>query len=327
MPAKKKKSNGESLNNHMKIVFFGTPEFSATILNGLVKHNLKPLLVITSPDKPVGRNQILTSPAVKVAAEKHSLTVLQPQDLTLPDLQRVLQNTEPDLIVVSAYGPPFLGPELLKLPRFGCLNLHPSLLPKYRGASPIPWAILNGEKETGVTIIRLSEKIDQGDILAQAKTEIEAQDTTLSLTKKLADLGAELLVKTVNLLPSGQVLAQSQGISPTPYCFQLKKEQGLIDWLKPALQIERQVRAFDPWPGAFTRWEKKNLKILKARVSNEMKPNEKPGFVFLSKDRSLTVQTTQGSLAVEMLQLEGKKPLSSGDFLRGQQEIIGQTLC
>ncbi|OHA61925.1 MAG: methionyl-tRNA formyltransferase [Candidatus Wildermuthbacteria bacterium GWA2_46_15] len=308
----------------MNIIFFGTPEFAATILEELIKSNLKPILVVTSPDKPVGRKQVITPPPVKVLAEKYHIPVVQPEDIRNWELE--IRNLRPELIIVAAYGPPFLTKEILEIPKYGCLNVHPSLLPKYRGASPIPHAILNGEKETGVTVIRMSEKVDRGDILAQEKTEVSSDETTPTLTAKLASLGAKLLVKTIPLLLQGRVAPQPQSDSPTPYCHQLKKEQGRINWQKSADDLERQIRAFDPWPGTHTLFEGKILKILQVRVTTEMKPQSPPGFVFLTPDRKVAVQTGQGSLVIEMVQLEGKKALLAPEFLRGHKEIIGQIL-
>lgn len=312
--------------NFMKIVFFGSSEFSATILEGLIKGNLKPVLAMAPPDKPVGREQIISSVPAKVLAEKYGIPVLQPEDLEDPVFKQVLSNAQPDLIVVAAFGPPFLPKWLLGFPKYGCINLHPSLLPKYRGASPIPYAILNNETETGATIIRLSEKIDQGDILAQEKINIAADETTLTLTQKLADLGGQLLVKTIPLLIKGMVSAQAQGNSPTPYCRRLKKEDGRIDWRKSADFIERQIRAFDPWPGSFTKFFGKVLKILKAHVIKEYTEPSKSGFVFLSQAKDLAVRAGKDALAIEKLQLEGGKPLLAAEFIRGHKHIIGQSL-
>ncbi len=307
----------------MKIIFFGTPKFSAIILEKLIKNNLKPVLVVTSLDKPVGRSQELTASLVKVAAQNYNIPVLQPESLDAPEFRRVILNSQLDFIVLAAFGPPFFNKEILEIPKYGCLNVHPSLLPKYRGASPIPYAILNGEKETGVTIIRMSEKIDQGDILAQEKLEISPTDTTLTLTAKLADLGGSLLVKTISALVGSGISPCSQGESPTSYCCQLKKEDGRINWNNQAEYIERQIRAFYPWPGTHTLFGKKILKILKAYVIKENTEPLKPGFIFLSRNKELTVQTGKDSLAIEQLQLEGGKPLSSEDFIRGHREIIG----
>ena len=307
----------------MKIVFFGSPEFSAIILEKLAKNNFKPVLAITSLDKPVGRDQVLTSSVTKILAEKYGIPVLQPKDLEDPVFKQVLGNIQPDLIVVAAYGPPYLPDWLLAFPKYGCLNLHPSLLPKYRGASPIPYAILNNEKETGVTIMRMSEKIDGGDILAQEKLEILPTDTTLILTRKLADLGGSLLIKTIAALVESGVSPYSQGESPTSYCCQLKKGDGRINWNSPADYIERQIRAFDPWPGTYTLFGKKNLKILKVHVIKENTEPLKPGFVFLSQNKELSAQAGKDSLAIEQLQLEGGKPMTTEEFVRGHREIIG----
>jgi methionyl-tRNA formyltransferase len=322
----------------MNIIFFGAPEFSAVILEGLIKGNLKPVLAVAPPDKPVGREQTISSVPAKVLAEKYGIPVLQPENLENPVFKQVLSNAQPDLVVVAAFGPPFLPNWLLSFPKYGCLNLHPSLLPKYRGASPIPYAILNNETETGATIIRLSEKIDQGDILAQEKINIVADETTLTLTQKLADLGSQLLVKTIPLLAKGMVSAQAQGNSPTSYCRRLKKEDGRIDWHKSADFIERQIRAFDPWPGSFTKFSGKVLKVLKAhaitdrisdispRAIKEYTEPSKSGFVFLSQAKDLAVRAGKDALAIEKLQLEGKKPMSAQDFLRGHKEIVNAKL-
>ncbi len=310
----------------MKIVYFGTPQFSAIILETLIKHDLKPVLVVTTIDKPIGRSQIATPSPVKLMAEKHDILVIQPQDLESSDFQRVLTNIQPDLIVLVAYGPPFLSKEVLAMPKYGCLNLHPSLLPKYRGAAPIPAAILAGEVETGATIMRMSEKIDRGDILAQEKISIAPDETTKTLTEKLAILGGRLLAITIPLIIKGEISPQAQGESPTPYSFQLKKNDGKIDWQESAELIERQIRAFDPWPGTFTKLDGKILKILKTCVIKENIEPSKPGFVFLSKNKELAVQTSKDSLAIQQLQLAGGKPLSAEEFLHGHREIINSIL-
>ncbi len=310
----------------VEIIFFGSPEFAAIILERLVKNNLKPVLVVTAPDKPVGRKQELTAPATKVMAEKHGIPVLQPDSLENREFLKILSNCHPDIIVLAAFGPPFLTKEILSLPKFGCLNVHPSLLPKYRGASPIPQAILNGEKQTGVTIFRMSEKIDQGDILSQETVAILSTDTTQTLTLKLADLGGYVLAKTIPALTAGKVSPLPQDKSPTPYTFQLKKEHGKINWQNQADFIEKQIRAFTPWPGTYTGFQGKNLKIIKAHVINENRQPLNPGFVFLDKAENLVVQTGKDCLAIEELQLEGGEPMEAREFLRGHRNIIGNIL-
>ena len=316
----------------MKIIFFGTPEFSAVILEALIDNNYLPVLAVTASDKPVGRKKIITSPPVKVLAQQHKIKVLQPKNLE--DIKQDIDDISPDLIIVAAYGPPFLTKDILE---YSCLNVHPSLLPKYRGASPIAVSILNGETETGVTIIRMAERIDRGDVVSQEKTEISSGDTTLSLTKKLTELGSGLLIKTIPSWLEGKITPKPQGNSPTLYCPQLKKEDGKINWGNQAEYIERQIRAFYPWPGTFTFFKGKALKILKTYVLMDKVLNissydiqeeiqTKPGFVFLTKDKKLAVQTGKGLLAIEILQLEGKKPMLSQDFLKGHQDIINTIL-
>jgi methionyl-tRNA formyltransferase len=314
----------------MRIIFFGTPEFSAIILEELIKNNFKPVLVVTAPDKPVGRNQVLTPPAVKLTAEHYGIPCLQPESLDLPDFKLVLTNSQPDLIALAAYGPPFLTSQILSLPSFGCLNVHPSLLPAYRGASPIPHAILANEKETGVTVIRLSAKIDRGDILAQERMPIALADTTQTLGAKLARLGGQLLVKTIPALVRGKIKPQPQPEkSPTPYCYQLKKEDGQIDWNKPADYIERQIRAFTPWPGAYSKLKTQNSKLIKILEAGVLTggSDKRVGEIFLTRDGQLTIKTGQNCLVVKRLQLESGKPMAAEEFLRGHREIISQRLC
>ncbi len=306
----------------MKIVFFGTPKFSTIILEALIVSGYAPVLVVTAGNKPVGRNKVITPPPVKVLALEHQIRILQPQDLESiePDLKAL----NPDLVIVAAYGPPFLTQNILQ---YNCLNVHPSLLPKYRGASPIPGAILSGEGQTGVTIIKMTDKIDHGDIVAQEKLAIESQDTAISLTEKLAQLAAQLLVKTIPLWIKEEIVSRSQGQSPTPYCPQLKKQDGRINWQNNSEYIERQIRAYHPWPGTFTLFKGQILKILKGYVTEKEETKLNPGFVFLTKaEKKLAVQTKKGVLVIEMLQLEGGKPLSAEDFFRGHREIIGAIL-
>lgn len=313
--------------NFMKTVFFGTPEFSAIILEKLIKNNLKPVLAVTPPDKPVGRGQVLTSPPAKILAKRYNIPVLQPKDLEDSAFKQVLGNIQPDLIVLAAYGPPFLPNWILTFPKYGCLNLHPSLLPKYRGASPIPAAILGGESQTGVTIIRMTEKIDRGGIIAQETLVILPQDTTPSLTAKLAELGARLLIKSIPKWISGEITPRGQGQSPTPYCPQLKKQDGRINWQNSSQYIERQVRAYNPWPGTFTFFKGQILKIIKGYATEKEETKSRLGLVFLTKaEKKLAVQTENGALVIETLQLEGKKPMPGTDFLKGHQDIIGITL-
>ena len=272
----------------VKIIFMGTPEFGAIILEKLCRANLKPVLVITAPDKPVGRKQVLTPPPVKIMAERYKIPVIQPKHI----LDSRFQILGSDLIVVAAYGH-ILPKDILDIPKYGCLNVHPSLLPKYRGPSPIQYAILNGDKKTGVTIVLMDEKIDHGDIVANSKFEIRnSKITYLELHNKLAEFGANLLVKTIPKWLKGEIKPRPQNHSKATYTKILKKQDGKIDWQKPAEETERQIRALNPWPGTYTIYNEKTLKILKAELS-------------------------KGNLIIKEVQLEGKKPMNFEDFLRG----------
>ena len=276
----------------LKIVFMGTPKFGAIVLEGLIKANLKPVLVITAPDKPVGRKQILTPPLVKVMAENYKIPVFQPKKINDGGLE--VKNYKPDLIVVAAYGQ-IISQAILDIPRHGSLNLHPSLLPKYRGASPIQYAVLNGEKETGVTVILMDTQMDHGPIVSQKEIVIGKNETAEQLSGRLAALGTELLIDTIPNWLGGEIKPRCQDEKRATYTKILKKEDGKIDWKKSAESIECQIRAFNPWPGTYTIYNGKILKILKAEVS-------------------------KSHLVFKEVQLEGKKPMSFKDFLQGHPD-------
>ena len=242
----------------MKTIFIGVPEFGAIVLEKLIKSGHKPFLVITAPDKPVGRKQTLTPPPVKVLAENYHISVVQPEKIG--NCKSEIKNLKPDLIIVAAYGQLILK-EILDIPTYGCLNVHPSLLPKYRGASPIQSAILNGDEKTGVTIMRLSEKLDSGPILANNEWQITNRITYKELHDKLAELGAELLIKTIQKLLAGKINPQPQDDSKTTYTKILTKEDGKIDWQKSAVEIERQIRALNPEPDSYCQWQMANNKL------------------------------------------------------------------
>jgi len=277
---------------NLKIIFIGTSQFAAIILDKLCQVNLKPVLVITAPDKPVGRKQIITPPPAKLTAEKYGIPISQPK--VISNFQFPI--SKPDLIVVAAYGQ-IIPKEILKIPRYGCLNVHPSLLPKYRGPSPIQAAILNGDKETGVTIIKMTEKVDAGPIIANIKYQISNIKINYeTLHNKLAELGTDLLIKTIPLWIKGKIKEKLQDESKASYTKILTKEDGLINWRDPIEKIERQIRAFNPWPGAYTIYRGKMLKILEADIVNNQ-------------------------LILKKVQLEGKKPMRFEDFLRGHQDF------
>lgn len=270
----------------MKIIFMGTPEFSATILTALLNSDYEIAAVITNPDAPVGRKQILTPSPVKVVAEKNKIPIIQPEKM---------RDFNVDLAIVAAYGK-IIPKHILDIPRYGTINVHPSLLPKYRGASPIQNAILNGDKKTSVTIMKLDKEMDHGPILAQEEFPIADSDTYESLSQKLAMMGAELLTKTIPDYVSGKIKPVEQKHAEATYTKIIKKEDGKIDWSKSAAEIERMIRAFYPWPTAWTTWNSKVLKILEAEVRNE-------------------------KLAIKKLQLEGGKILSIKEFLNGHKDF------
>ncbi|MGC9048813.1 MAG: methionyl-tRNA formyltransferase [Patescibacteria group bacterium] len=323
----------------LNIIFFGTPEFAAIILDSLIKNNSKPVTVITAPDKPVGRHayqqagkQILTPPPVKVLSQKHNIPILQPENLKENlNLKSEILNLKPDLFIVAAYGL-ILPQELLAIPKYGSLNIHPSLLPKYRGPSPIQATILNGDTETGVTIILMDEKMDHGPILAKCKKQITNKITTEELTKELADLGAKLLIETLPKWINGEIKPIPQDHSKATFTKIIKKEDGQINWSNSAQEIERMVRAYWPWPSAYTRIQttkpkiqNKILKIIKADVL-KIEHQKQPGMVFLTENKKLLVACRENALILEEVQLEGKRQMTVQEFLNGYPEIVGSYL-
>lgn len=292
----------------LKIIFMGTPGFGAIILEGLIKNNYKPALVITAPDKPVGRKQILTPPLVKIIAQKYEIPVEQPKKVLNYKLQAT--RMKPDLIIIAAYGE-IIPKEILEIPKHGCLNVHPSLLPKYRGPSPIQTIILNGDKETGTTIILIDEKMDHGPIITNRQLPIsDPKITTDELSKELAALSIDLLVEIIPKWINGEIKARPQDKSKATYTKIIKKEDGKINWKKSAIEIERQIRAFYPWPGTFTFWKGKRIKILKAEASKTAPEN------------NLAIKCGKDYLIIKKLQPEGKKPIEINDFLRGHPDFI-----
>ncbi len=285
----------------MKYIFFGTPEFAAIVLEKLITAGYIPEAVVCNPDEPVGRKQILTPPPVKILAEKFNISILQPEKLRNNlEFSNQLKKLKLDLAIVAAYGK-IISKEILDIPVYGFINIHGSILPVYRGASPIQNAILNGDAETGITLIKLDEEMDHGPILANSKLSITDDDTYESLSRKLAISGAELLIKTIPDYISGKIKPVEQNHDGATYTGIIKKEDGKIDWSKGAEEIERMTRAFYPWPTAWTTWNKKVFKILEAEVCN-------------------------GKLEIKKLQLEGGKVLSIKEFLNGHKDFIGSVL-
>lgn len=318
--------------NEIKILFFGTPEISVTALSALLRNGYPVRAVVTNPDKQVGREQKITFSPVKETALKNKIETLQPEKLRDPETIKQIKNLKADLIVVSAYGK-MIPKEILDSAPLGALNIHPSLLPKYRGPSPIQYPVLGGDQETGVTIMLIDEQMDHGPILAQKTFKIASGETGETLSAKLAEEGAHLLIETIPLWLDKKISPRPQDESEATYTDLLTKEYGKINWDDDAEKIERKIRAFHPWPGTYTHYKikdgVKSLKIIKAAAaSSDEIPDARPcGSVFLTGDRRLAVKTSKGYLILEELQLEGKKPMKAEEFLRGRPEIVGKILA
>ena len=300
-------------------LFMGTADLARTILQALLAQtSLRVPAVVTQPDRPRGRQLKLVPSAVKVLALEHGLTVLQPGKARDPKFIEELRAWQPELIVVAAYGQ-ILPQGILDLPRFGCLNVHASLLPKYRGAAPIQWALLNGDSSTGVTLMKMNAGMDTGDMLRWRGIPIDPADTGQSLQEKLARLGAELLVEVIPDYLSGRIQPVPQDDSQATYARKITKEDGIIRWDQPALNIWRQIRAFTPWPGASTfallDSEKRLLKIWEAAVVDH--PGGPPGQVLQANREGILVACGQQALRLLILQREGKRPLPAATFLAG----------
>jgi methionyl-tRNA formyltransferase len=278
---------------------------------------------VTQPDRPVGRKQVLTPPPVKELAQAHGIPVLQPVALGRPAALAAFQRFKPDVGIVAAYGR-ILPASVLAVPPLGHLNVHASLLPRWRGAWPIGAAILEGDAETGVAIMKLDEGMDTGPVLSLRSEPIRADDTTESLEKRLATLGAALLVETLPGYLGGAVSPQPQNESAATYCRPVRKADGIIDWTKPAVQIERLVRAMHPWPGAFTTWDGKQLRVARAHVSPSAEA-QAPGTV-VAQGKGAAVTTGDGLLVLDEVQIEGKGQMPIKAFLNGYRSFAGSTL-
>jgi len=297
----------------LRIIFFGTPEFAVPSLRALLAAGDPVVSVVCQPDKRAGRGQHVAAPPVKQEALAAGVPILQPEKLRTPSFAEVLAPLVPDLVVVAAYGK-ILPPALLQLPRHGCINVHASLLPKYRGAAPLQWAIVRGEACTGVTIMQMNERMDAGDILLQREMAIGADETYGELQTRLAHLGAAALQAALEQLHAGLLRGQPQRESAMTLAPMIKKEDGCIDWTQPAVQVARRVRAFNPWPSAFTHLDGKLLKIHRAHPRETSAAA--PGVVAVTSD-GIAVATGQGSLVLDELQLEGRKRLAATEFARG----------
>ena len=309
----------------MRIVFMGTPDFAVGTLEALVASGHQVEGVFTQPDKPVGRKQELRPTAVKAAADKIGLPVYQPARIRNPENLEILKRLDPEVIVVVAYGQ-LIPQSILELPEYGCLNVHASLLPAYRGAAPIQWAVLNGEKTSGVTIMQMDAGLDTGDMLSQTEITLDPQETGGSLFERLSRAGAGLLVETLPKLQAGELHPRKQPKeSTTAYARMIEKKDGIIDWNRTARQIDCQIRGLNPWPSAFTGLEGRQLKIWRASVSGEPDSKKSCGTVLGAEAGGIRVQTGEGILILEEIQLEGRKRMTAADFLRGRRFAAGET--
>jgi methionyl-tRNA formyltransferase len=302
----------------MRIVFIGTGEIGVPTLQKLLSSTEHELIgVVTQPDKPAGRSQKLTAPPLKTALLQTAVPLLQPERIKSGEAIEQIRAWKPDVIVVMAYGQ-ILPRAVLEIPRVACLNLHASLLPRHRGAAPIQAAIVAGDRETGITVMYMDEGLDTGDILLQSKIEILPNETGGSLHDRLAQLGPDATMKSLELLRVGTAPRVPQNSAAASCAPKLKRHDGEIDWSEPAEIIERRIRAFNPWPGAFMKLAGRNLKIFSASLVDR---SGKPGQI-LRSDKELTVAASKGALSLGEVQLEGKKRMSAREFLRGHASIV-----
>ena len=306
-----------------RLVFMGTPDFAVPVLKALIGR-YEIVGVVTQPDRRAKRGRKVKVPPVKVVALAYDLPVLQPPHLRQPDVVAKLIALAPEAIVVAAYGQ-ILPPEVLAIPPRGCLNVHASLLPRYRGAAPVAAAILAGEQETGVTIMLMDEGMDTGPILSQATCSISSQDTRESLSARLAQLGANLLIDTLPRWLAGEIEPRPQDHSQATYSRIIAKEDGLIDWSQSAVEIWRRCRAYHPWPGTYTYWRGKLLKVLRAEALPHWSGEGEPGQV-IALHEGLAVATGEGALLLSEVQLAGKRAMNIEDFARGQRDFVSSVL-
>ena len=301
----------------MRVIFMGTPDFAVGTLEEIIKAGHEVVLVVSQPDKAVGRSKALKYTPVKECAVAHGIEVYQPAKIRAEESVEYLRQYNADIIIVEAFGQ-IIPKAILDMPRFGCVNVHASLLPKYRGAAPIQWAVLNGEQVTGVTTMRMDEGLDTGDMIMKQEVIVDENETGGSLFDKLAEVGAKLCVKTMEAIENGTAVYTPQDDALATHTVKIQKEMGSIDWKQGAKEIECLIRGLDPWPSAYTRLGDKMLKIWKAQVVSEESGAEPGCIVKVEKDHIL-VQTGKGMLAISELQLEGKKRMPVEAFLNGYE--------
>ncbi|MCU6760763.1 Methionyl-tRNA formyltransferase [uncultured Roseburia sp.] len=308
----------------MRIIFMGTPDFSVGTLEALLNAGHEIVLAVTQPDKPKGRGKSMQAPPVKEAALAHGILVYQPKRVREPECVEYLKSFHPDLIVVVAFGQ-ILPKEILDMPKYCCVNVHASLLPKYRGAAPIQWAVINGETVSGVTTMRMDEGLDTGDMILKTEIILNEDETGGSLFERLSHAGAQLCIKTVKEIEQGTARYTPQDHEAATHTSMIKKQLGLINWDQPAKKIECLIRGLNPWPSAYTMLDGKTLKIWRAQVKEE-NSGKPAGMVTAVEKDMIAVQTGDGQLMLLEVQLEGKKRMHTDAFLRGYSVEPGAML-
>lgn len=308
----------------MKVVFMGTPDFAVPVLEALIKnHNV--VAVVSQPDKPKGRGKKLQPTPVKAVAEANNIPVYQPERIKDDEFIDFLETIEADIYVVVAYGQ-LLSQRILDIPKYGCVNVHGSLLPKYRGAAPIQWSIINGEEKTGVTIMYMVRKCDAGDMILKREIEIDPEDTYETLHDKMAPVGAEALIDALNLIEKGEVKAEKQDNSLSCYASMITKDMGIIDWSKSSKEIKNKIRGFNPVPAAYTKYDDDVLKIFKADIVEGYENGEIGEILVVDKKHGFTVKTGDGAIMITEIQAKGGKRMNCADYMRGHQIEVGKIL-
>ncbi len=310
----------------MNLVFCGTPEFAVPTLRKLVEEKFRIQAVVTQPDRPCGRGQKVTSSPVKEVALEHGLHVYQPEKIRSESAREFFERAQPDAVVIIAYGQ-IIPAELLAIPKYGLINLHASLLPKYRGAAPVQWAMVNGETRTGVTTMRIDPGMDTGPILLQQEVEIAPDDTAETLASRLSTLGADLMVQTLRGLEAGTIIERAQENSLATYAPLIQKEQGRIDWNLKAEQIHNRIRGFAAWPGAFTSFRGQLCHLWRSRPEAGPPQAAPPGTIIVESGRLMVLCGGETSLRVDELQLENRKRISALDFINGMKLSTGEKFC
>lgn len=312
----------------MRIIFMGTPEFAVPVLESLINSRHEVVAAVTQPDRPKGRGKNMQFSPVKECALAHNIPVMQPVNVSVPEVIDELRAYEPELIVVVAFGQ-FVTKKIREMPKYGCINVHASLLPKYRGAGPIQWAVINGEKESGVTTMYMCREIDKGDMLLKDTVTLDPKETGDSLHDKLSMMGGPLLLKTIDQLENGSAVRIPQCEEESTYAPKLEKTMGNIDWTMDADRIERLVRGLNSWPGTFTKIHGKTVKIwdcdvVRQETLTENQAAATPGTVIVSEKDQLIVKAGNGALSLRMLQPEGKKNMTVDAYLRGYPIAQGE---